>query len=613
MNEHAMLAIAGILFLGMLCQWLAWRVKLPAILFLLVCGLVVGPGLGWLRPEALFGDLFFPFVSLAVAIILFEGSLTLKFRDIPGLGSVIRNLVTVGVLVTWGITAVAARTIMAFPWELALLFGAIVVVTGPTVIMPMLRTIRPSENIANVLRWEGILIDPLGASLAVLAYQFILSKGLDGNVAHGLFVFGKILFFGVGLGALAGFLFGTVLRRDLMPQYLQNVATLACVCTVFVLSNLLETESGLLTVTVMGLVLANMRITGLEDILAFKESLGLVLISTLFLVLSARVGFESFFSLGWKSLGVFAVIQFLSRPLSVQLSALGSKLSANERHLLAWIAPRGIVSAAIASLFAFRLTGAGYAQAGQMVPLTFLVIMGTILLQGATAGAIARWLGVAEPEPKGLLIIGVNPFTQVLAVELKKNGFRVRLTDQDWSATREAVMMGIETYWGNPVSEHADRHLDLVGLGYLLAITPQVELNLLVTHYYRSQFDHGKIYAIKNAQQGAAEAKYKTRYLGASLFGDAVTYDRLHGLVADGARIKTTLLTSEFSYEDYLRQGDATRLPLFAVDLGDNLHVYTADARFAPKAGWRIIALAWGGQEAVPSREAASEREARRG
>lgn len=595
MQEQATLAITAILLLGMACQWLAWRVKLPAIIFLLLCGVLAGPVLGWLHPGRLFGDLLFPFISLAVAVILFEGSLTLEFSRIKGLETVIRNLITLGVAITWAITTVATRVLLHFPWELALLFGAIMVVTGPTVILPMLRTIRPKENIANVLQWEGILIDPLGACLAVLAYQFILAKGHDGNLLPGLLVFCKILLVGLGGGIAAGFGFGTVLKRYLLPQYLRGVATLAVVCGVFTLSNLVEAESGLLTVTVMGIWLANAHIVELEDILAFKESLSLLCISTLFIVLSARMDMQAFLTLGWASLGVFAAIQFLARPISAQLCAIGSKLTAGERHLLAWIAPRGIVSAAMAALFALKLGAIGYAQADQMVPLTFLVIMGTILLQSATAGPVARWLGVAEPEPTGFLLIGAQALGQTLAMALEKNGFRTLLADQDWDATRSAVMKGLTIYWGNPVSEHADRTLNLVGFGHLLAVSPRRERNLLAMHYYRPEFDPDKIHTIRMGNESPIESKNRSKYGERFLFEGKVTLEEVEALLRDGATIKTTVLTEAFTYDDYLRQTGETRLPVFGIDPNGRIAVACSKTGFAPKPGWKVLALALGG------------------
>lgn len=598
-TTSTMIAVSGILLLGMACQWLAWRVKLPAIIFLLACGMLVGPVGHWIDPDALFGDLLFPFVSLAVAVILFEGSMTLRLSRIPGVGGVIRNLVTIGVAVTWVVTTVATHWLLAYPWQLAALFGAIMVVTGPTVIAPMLRTIRPRETVAAVLHWEGILVDPLGAVLAVLVYKFIEVHGVENGYAVTAVVMTKMLAIGLGLGALAGFAFGAVLKRYWIPKYLHNMTTLALVCGVFTLSNALQAESGLLTVTVMGAWLANMRLVELEDILEFKESLTLLLVSTLFIVLAARMDLRGFLSLGWGALGVFLAIQFVARPVSVQLSVLGSNLSMGERHLLAWIAPRGIVAAAISALFALKLEKhVGLDLASSMVPLSFCVILCTILLQSLTAGPIARRLGVAEPEPKGFLIVGGTPFALALAVELQKNGFTVQIADQDWSAVRAAVMQGLQAYWGNPVSEDADINLSLTGIGHLLAITPQSDLNALVAHYYRTDFEPDKIFTIRNQRPSSVKSLEKSRfkYAGRSLFDGKVSLGELEELLRDGAKITTTPLTSEFSYEQFRNQTDLQRMPFFAIDQNDRVFALGESTNgTAPKAGWKIMAVTAGG------------------
>jgi NhaP-type Na+/H+ or K+/H+ antiporter len=593
MTAHAIGALSAILLVGMGCQWVAWRLKLPAILFLLLSGILAGPVTGLLHPDQLFGDLLFPFISLAVAVVLFEGGLTLKFQDIPGLERVIRNMITFGVLITWLITAIATRWLLDFSWYVALLFGALMVVTGPTVIVPMLRTVRPKENVAHILRWEGILIDPIGATLAVLVYEFIAARGVQDGIAAGFITFGKILAIGGLLGTAGGYCFGVALRRHWIPQYLLNFAALAWVCGIFAFSDLLEAESGLLSVTVMGIWLANMQDIELDEILDFKESLSVLLISMLFILLAARMDLRAFQVLGWPALAVLGVIQFLARPLNVQISAIGSKLSMAERHLLAWIAPRGIVAAAISALFAIKLEAAGDAQAPLMVPLTFMVIIGTVLLQSATAGPIAKWLQVAEPEPKGFLIVGADRLSRAIAHELQENGFRVLLADHNWSHIKAAKMEGLPAYWGNPVSEHAERHLNLVGIGRLLALTPNGDLNALAAKHYRMEFDANHIYAIRILPPDSRSVASKSvfRHGGQRLFQETATHDALAGYLADGAEIKTTPLTDKFSYEDYLQQQEEERIPLFAIDTGERIYPLTVDIEIIPQAGWKIIGL----------------------
>ncbi len=591
MNEHVVVTVAAIGVLAIACQWLAWWVKLPAILLLLVAGVVVGPVLGWLDPNAVFGDLLFPIVSLSVAVILFEGSLTLRFAEIAGLERVVRRLVTTGVVVTWLITALVVRTVLEFPWELCFLFGAITVVTGPTVIVPMLRTVRPTAHVSNILRWEGIVIDPVGALLAVLVYEFILAGGTA--FSHTLMAFGRIVVAGVVLGVGMGYLLGTILRRHWLPEYLHNVATLNLVFAVFAAANEIQEESGLLAVTVMGIWLANMKNVPVEDILNFKESLSVLLISGLFIILAARVDFDEVRMLGWSALLVFLGIQLLARPLKVLISTHGSSLSWRERLILGWIAPRGIVAAAVAAVFAIRLADKGYEQAPLLVPLTFIVIIGTVVLQSATARGIARLLGVAEPEPRGFLIVGANPVARLVGRALDKQGFPALLTDTSWDYVRAGLMESLRVYYGNPVSEHADRHLDLVGIGRLLALSPQRELNALAALRYRAEFGAKNIYTLlsDSAKKGNSEKRHVTPKVGNIAFGEDVNYVDLLEQIRQGAEIRDTRLTETFTHDDYYKTYFQRATPLFAIDPRGRLRVYSATSTFEPVAGWTILGL----------------------
>ncbi|MBU0673404.1 MAG: cation:proton antiporter [Proteobacteria bacterium] len=593
MIADKILVLAAVVFGGVLCQWGAWRIKMPAILFLLVAGILAGPVFNLLDSDALFGDLLFPFISLSVAVILFEGSLTLKYHQIVRLRGVVQSLVSVGVVTTWLITATVTRYALDFPWSLALLFGAITVVTGPTVIVPMLRTIRPKASVANILRWEGIVIDPIGATLAVLVYEFILAGSNGRAFGHTLVSFAMLLSVGLLLGSLAGYLYGLVLRSHWLPEYLHNVATLALVFMVFAFANHLQHESGLLAVTVMGIWLANMKDVPVDEILDFKESLSVLLITVLFIVLAARLDADLFLSLGWRAIFVFLAIQFLARPLSVMVASLGSGLSWPERHLLAWIAPRGIVAAAISAFFAIKLEETGYSQAGLLVPLTFLVIIGTVVLQSATAGPIAVWLGVAEPDPKGVLIIGANHIAQALAKALKREGFRPLLVDSSWSKISKARMEGLETYFGEPVSEHAERSLDLVGIGNMLALSARGPLNTAACMHYRMELGYNSVFALQTTATGdlTEERKASSHRRGHLLFNRDVTYSSLAGLFGKHWNLRKTGLTDVFDYGAYLDRYNGRIIPMFAITPRGKLRVFSADLVVAPQAGWSVISL----------------------
>lgn len=595
MHQDVLIALSVIGLVATACQWFAWWIKLPAIVFLLMAGIVLGPLTGYLNPDALFGDLLFPFVSLSVAIILFEGSLTLKFDQIRGLQQVVRNMLTIGVAVIWTIITLATHYLLHFDWSLSLLFGAIMVVTGPTVIVPMLRTVRPNATISNILKWEGIAIDPIGAILAVLVFEFILLGQGSGHASlgHTFLMFGETLIIGTALGAVTAYLLGLLLRHHLIPEYLHNVAALTLVFGVFTLSNQLTEESGLLAVTVMGLWLANMKDVDVEDILDFKESLSVLLISGLFILLAARLDFDQFTALGWGGVGVFLVIQFIARPIKVWVCTYRSSLTWQEKSLISWIGPRGIVAAAVSALFAIRLQEIGVENADLLVPLSFTIIIGTVLLQGATAKILARQLGVAEPESKGFLILGANPVARAIATALNNAGYRTLLTDSSWTNTRTARMEGLNCYYGNAVSQHADRHLDLIGLGNLLALTPQRELNVLAGLRYRNEFGHPHLFTISTEKDAGNDDgnRRRTKQHARVLFGDKISFATLASKLAQGATIKQTKLSDSFDYEVYQAQYGKNTTPLFAIDSKQRLKFFTAEQALEPTKDWTIFAL----------------------
>ncbi len=591
MSHHAILAVAAIAVLGAACQWLAWRLRLPAILFLLLMGILIGPVAGWLDPDALLGPMLFPFVSLAVAVILFEGSLTLRFAEIRGLERVVRRFVTGGVLVTWAVAALAAHLIAGLQWELAILFGAIMVVTGPTVIVPMLRTVRPSAQVAGILRWEGIVVDPIGALLAVLVLEFVISSEAGGALGATVATFSATIAAGTVTGLAGGWLLGEALRRDWLPTYLFNVTTLAAVFGVFALADAVAEESGLLAVTVMGIYLGNRKGVPIEEILEFKESLSLLLITVLFILLAARLDVAGLQTLGWEVVGVFLAIQFLARPIEVLYGTWGSTLSSGERALLAWIAPRGIVAAAVSALFALKLEQRGFEEAGLLVPLAFAVIIGTVVLQSLTAGPLARLLNASEPEAQGFLIVGANPLARALAQALDREEVPVLLCDTLWDNVSRTRMAGLRAYYGNPLSEHAEVYLDTTGLGRLLAVTTDAHLNALACNRYKGVFGARGVFALRMGAPTPGSGRRETAGVGRTAFGAEIGYLDLSRRLSRGAEIRRTNLTDTFTLADFRAMHGGRATLLFALDPKGRPEVFTAETPIEPTTGWTVLAL----------------------
>ncbi|WP_194791681.1 cation:proton antiporter [Pseudomonas sp. UFMG81] len=592
-EQQILLSFGGIGAAALACQWLAWRLKLPAILFLLLSGILAGPVLGWLQPQALFGPLLMPLVSLAVALVLFEGSLTLHISQWREIGSVVHRLITLGALSTWVVIAVATHWLLDFDWPLAILFGTLTLVTGPTVIVPMLRVVRPKATIANILRWEGIVIDPIGALLAVVVYSFIIASGSGEGLLHSLGTFAGVIFCGCALGAAGGWLLGQIMRAQWLPEYLHNLASLAAVLGIFIAANQIVHESGLLAVTVMGMWLANMPGVDVRQILHFKENLSVLLISGLFILLAARLDLHALLGLGPAVLALLLVIQLLARPLNVFLSTLGSSLNWRERALLAWIAPRGIVAAAVSAIFAIRLHEAGHEGALLLVPLTFAVIIGTVVLQSATARPLARLLKVAEPAPSGFLVVGANPPARAIAKALHQLGSRVLLTDSSWENIRAARMENLPTYFGNPASQHADAHLDLVGLGHLLGLSPAGEINTLACARFRHDFGHARLFALASGLEKQRSDKHRAseEHRGHALGSRPMTYAQLAKLLQQGAELYSTTLTEAFAWNDYLQLHGERATLMFARDNHGWVHVASPDHPLQPQPGWTLVAL----------------------
>ncbi|TCV96258.1 sodium/proton antiporter (CPA1 family) [Luteibacter rhizovicinus] len=584
------LVLTAMLVVGFLCQWLAWRLRLPAILFLLVAGIVLGPVTGLLQPDRLMGDLLFPVVSLAVAIILFEGSLTLRFGELAGIGNAVRGLVSYGAVLALLLLAAAAHWIGGLSWELSLLFGALTCVTGPTVIAPMLRTVRPNARIANVLRWEGIVIDPVGALFAVLVYEAIVSR----REGHSIQVFLGTIACGAIIGTIAAFVLGRLLRRQSIPEYLQNYGTLAAVLAAFGASNALAHESGLLAVTIMGIALGNMRGVHVDDIMDFKEHLTTLLVSTLFIMLAARLGWPLPPGALVSGIAIFVVAQLAIRPLSVLVSSVGSGLNWRERALIAWVAPRGIVAASVSALFALRLEKIGMAGADRLVPLVFLLIIGTVVFQSATARPLAQWLRVAEPEPRGVLIFGSDAVALEIARALAQvEDLRVVVADYDWNGIRLARMEGLNTFFGNPASQAADRKLDLTGVGNLLAMSTHRELNSLVSVHYREAFGRDKVYRLRNLSPAESHdrASLAGSLLATALFDEDMTHTRFAEMLRDGWRIKSTRLTETFDWPHFIEQYGSRTVMLFGVEEKGTLRIASGKHELEPRPGWTVIAL----------------------
>lgn len=494
--------LAVIVGVGMAAQWLSWRSQIPSIILLLVAGLVLGPVTGVVDPDAFLGGTLFPIVSISVALILFEGGLDLPPRELRATGTVVRRLITIGAIITFFVAIWGAEQLFDVSRGAAAVLAAVLVVTGPTVVGPLLRFVRPNGRTGPMLRAEGILIDPIGATASLVAFEAALTEDTGEALSTILGVIGLTLLAGIGIGFLAAYILDHALRRFLIPDHLGNPIALAFVIVAFVVSNEVQEEAGLLTVTVMGIWLARRDTAAVRQLLEFNESLRTLLISALFILLAARIETDQLRDVALPSLAFLALLVFVARPLSVIVSTVRSALSWRERLFLMVMAPRGIVAAAVSAIFALRLEEEGVRGAELIVPIVFLVIIGTIVVYGFLAGPIARRLGLAEARANGVLIVGAHSVSRGLASALRDLEVTTMLVDTDPYNVTRSVALGLPARRLSVLTEEATHELDLRGIGRILAMTPNDEVNALATSRFSRQFGRRETFQLApNAEQ----------------------------------------------------------------------------------------------------------------
>ena len=572
-----MLELAGIIILGIVAQWVAWKFKIPAILPLLLIGLLVGPiaaeflsedGGKWIEPiwngeKGLFpGDGLYYFVSLAISIILFEGGLTLKRSEIKNVGPVITKLITLGSAITFFGAGLVAHYIFDLGWELSFLFSGLIIVTGPTVITPILRNIPLKKDVSAVLKWEGILIDPIGALVAVLVFEFISVGGGGAFTKTALIEFGKILLFGTSFGFTFAHALAFSINKKLIPHYLLNVVALSAVLLVFVLSDIFAHESGLLAVVVMGMVLGNSKLANLKELLYFKESLSVLLISILFILLSANINIEDMFLLyTWKTGVLFVAVVFIVRPLAVFASTLSSDLKLNEKLFISWVGPRGIVAAGIASLFGSKLIKQGVEGAEYITPLVFMIVLGTVLLNATTARVFAKMVGVFLKKSDAILFVGASKAVRIIASFLKDKGKRVILIDSNKNYIKEALDDGLDAFKVDVYDDELANNIELNDVGYLIALTGSDQVNMHALTKFSENFGEQGAYKLASSKE-IVEASGKERE---SFFTPNDDYINLCEAYRENSTINEVNISNQKEYDSFLEMlsKEEKSIPLF--------------------------------------------------
>ncbi|MBW6526734.1 cation:proton antiporter [Sphingomonas sp. RHCKR7] len=589
--EQQALVIALIGALGIGAQWVAWRTGWPAIALMLVAGVVAGPVTGLIDPHRTFGDLLEPLVAVAVAIILFEGGLSLNFRELRRTDGAVTRLLLVGVPVGWLLGALACYYIGGLVWPVAILFAGILVVTGPTVVLPLLRQSNIAPRPRAILKWEAIVNDPIGALCGVVTYEYLRRAGEGVTIPQLLLsLLAASLVSGlIGYGAARAVAWA--FPRGHVPEYLKAPVLLVAVIGTFVVSNLVQQETGLLAVTVMGVALANLRLDSLRDIHPFKENVTVLLISGVFVLLSATLNLGVLERFEWRFAAFLLALLFLVRPATVLLSLAFTRVPWNERLLVAWIAPRGIVAVAISGLFALRLGNLGYDDGSILVTLSFAVVVATIVAHGFSIGAVARWLKVTGATERGLLIVGATPWSNALAAQLRQLEVPVTICDTSWQRLAPARRGGVDTYHGEILAEATEDRLDLSRFQVLVATTDNEAYNALVCNEFAPELGRDNVY-----QLGAGTHEDDRRALPASLRGRAL-FTSGHGVeeivrrVDDGWAFRKTRITDKFDYAtaraDLADEADM----LLLLRKGAPLRFFSHASRPIPQSGDTIISF----------------------
>src|SRR5690625_819001 len=589
-----LMTIMLILLLGIGSQWLAWRYRMLAIVIMSITGLVVGPFLGIINPEEAFGDLYDPIISVAVAIILFEGSLSLRFKEIREVAHPIFRIATIGALIAWILGSLTAHYMAGLSWAVAFVIGGLFIVTGPTVIMPLLRQTKLKPRPARVLKWEGIVVDPIGVLLAVFAFEiikYITAKNPDGTA---LIIFLIIALISAVLGWAMGRFIGWMFESGYVPEFLKSPAVFVVVIFTFTIVDEVTKGTGLLAVTAMGITLANIGISSVADMRHFKENISMLLISAIFIMLTASLAVETLLHIFNPSIaGYVLLMMFIVRPLSIFLSTIGTKLSIAEKVLVGWIAPRGIVALTVSSYFASILIEAGYEDAKILTSLTFALVFSTVVAHGFSLGFLAKKLNLSMEGRPGTLIVGSNEFTVQLAQSLKKVKAPALIVDSSWEQLRFARLAGVDFYHGEMLSEQTEFNLDTSPYDYLIGATDYYSYNSLVCTTFIPEYGRHNVFKVSPYAEeiNGSVNDIVDQVGGRTLFAEGMDLEVLNRKVRDGYIFRQTAITNQYSYKQYLADKEDDAVLLYLIRPSGEIKFYSEQMRTLPGPGDIIVSL----------------------
>ena len=590
MKISATLAVSLIIFLGVFSQWLAWKISKPAIVIMSLAGLIVGPFLNIIVPSQVLGDsIYKSIISISVALILFEGSLSLDFKEITDTKMTIKRIVVFGALISWILGSLSAYFLAGLSITTSLVIGALLIVTGTTVIIAQL-----DSKVSTILKWEGFLVDPMGAILAVLSFE-AAEVFASSSVSPGILVkFGIGVLIAVAIGGLVGIGTGRALQKNYFPEYLKSAIVLCLVLGTFSLSESITHETGLLAVTVMGVILANMHISSIEQVKHFNENISILLTSSVFVMLTSSLSRSILVDIFQLKIILFVLsMLFIVRPLSIWLSTIGTDLNIREKTLIGWIAPRGIVALTVTGYFSNLLVEEGHQDAELLLALTFALVIVTVIAHGFSIQPLAKKLGLAHDGKPGLVIVGSNPFSVALAKFLKDWDVPSLIVDYSGKNLENVINTDIETYQGEILYEVANYNLDLVIYKKMLLNTPIPLYNILVSNEFVSRFEHTSSICIINVLGDKVRSDFKElQKIGVPRLGDyRATYLSLIRLVEDGYDFAATQITEELTEEEYYRLMDYRRINIFTMTESGDIEFFTTEHKPRISSGDYIVSL----------------------
>jgi NhaP-type Na+/H+ or K+/H+ antiporter len=593
MEPSLLFQIMLIGLLGIGSQWLAWRFRMPAIVIMSITGLLAGPFLGIVNPEEDFGNLYSPIISVAVAIILFEGSLSLSFKELRGLEKPVFRIASVGAFIAWILGSLAAHYVAGLSWAVAFVIGGLFIVTGPTVIMPLLRQAKLRPRPAKILKWEGIIVDPIGALLAVFAFEIItFLSANEPNVTQLILFFAASLFAAV-FGWACGRGLGWMFEEGHIPEFLKSPAVVTVVILCFTGADEIMHETGLLSVTAMGITLANMGISSISDMRHFKENISVLLISAIFIMLTASLQMETLIQIFSPNIiGYVLLMMFIVRPLSIFLSTIRSGLTFNEKALVGWIAPRGIVALTVSGYFAGVLLEAGYEDARILTTLTFGLVFFTVIAHGFSIGWLAKKLNLSMEGRPGTLIVGANPFTVELTKSLRKADIPAIIVDSSYRRLREVRKAGLPFYHGSILSEQTEYNLDTVPYEYLLAATDDNAYNSLVCTTFMPEYGRTNVFKVSPFHKNKnGKPEIVSKVGGRILFDKKFPMEDLNEKLEKGYVFRQTTLTPQYNYKKYVEDKDDSTVFLYLIKPSGKLKFYSEEMRTVPTVGDKIISF----------------------